>query len=444
MFKRSLLLGLTVFSLISCSVQKQIATSANTLFHDPVIENAHVGISIFEPATNQYWYNYNANKYFVPASNTKIPTCYVALKHLSDSLPAIQYAENDTAIFLIPTGDPTLLHPNFKFQPLIDLLKHTSKKIYINANNWKDEPWGAGWEWDDYNDEWDAERSPLPVYGNELKWIQTQTLEKLDGVNEQYVPSVFSEPEVDWDVTFDTNRNDSVFFVKRKRGANSYTIFEGNEKYVEQLVPFVTNGIESALGLIRDSIGKEILPIERIPGNTRFRTIYSQPIDSLLKPLMYHSDNFFAEQILMMTSNKLLGIMNDEKIIDTLLKTDFKDLPQKPRWADGSGLSHYNLFTPLDFVFILNKLKNEFGLQRIQSIFPTGGTGTLSSYYKKDSGYIYAKTGTVAGVITISGYLYTNKNKLLLFSVLVNNRTTDGSAIRHAVERFIQGVRDNY
>ena len=61
--------------------------------------------------------------------------------------------------------------------------------------------------------------------------------------------------------------------------------------------------------------------------------------------------------------------MNDEKIIDTLLKTDFKDLPQKPRWVDGSGLSRYNLFTPQDFVAILNKMKNEFGMERIKVIF---------------------------------------------------------------------------
>ena len=71
-----------------------------------------------------------------------------------------------------------------------------------------------------------------------------------------------------------------------------------------------------------------------------------------VKTMMHRSDNFFAEQSLLMVSNKLLDVMNDEKIIDTLLKTDFKDLPQKPGWVDGSGLSQYNLFTPQDFVTI--------------------------------------------------------------------------------------------
>ena len=172
--------------------------------------------------------------------------------------------------------------------------------------------------------------------------------------------------------------------------------------------------------------------------------IHSQPTDSLLKPMMHRSDNFFAEQSLLMVSNEMLGVMNDAKIIDTLLKTDFKDLPQKPRWADGSGLSRYNLFTPQDFVAILNKMKNEFGMERIKVILPTGGEGTISSYYKADSGYIYGKTGTLSGVVAFSGYLYTKKGKLLIFSTLINNHQASATDVRKAVEKFLQGIRNHY
>ena len=140
----------------------------------------------------------------------------------------------------------------------------------------------------------------------------------------------------------------------------------------------------------------------------------------------------------------MLGVMNDEKVIDTILKTDFKDLPQKPRWADGSGLSRYNLFTPQDFVSILNKMKNEFGIERIKDIFPTGGEGTLTNYYIADSNYIYAKTGTLSGVVAISGFLYTKKGKELIFSVLINNHQASGTEVRRAVEKFLQGVRNKY
>ena len=159
---------------------------------------------------------------------------------------------------------------------------------------------------------------------------------------------------------------------------------------------------------------------------------------------MHRSDNFFAEQTLLMVSNKLLGIMSDDKIIDSILQTDFKDLPQRPRWADGSGLSRYNLFTPQDFVSILNKMKNEFGMERIKVIFPTGGEGTISSYYKADSSFIYAKTGTLSGVVALSGFLYSKKGKLLIFSTLINNHQSSSVAVRRAVEKFLQGIRNKY
>ena len=58
----------------SCSVSKQIGKQANSiLLSDAAIATGHIGISIYEPATNKYWYNYNADKYFIPASNTKQP-----------------------------------------------------------------------------------------------------------------------------------------------------------------------------------------------------------------------------------------------------------------------------------------------------------------------------------------------------------------------------------
>ena len=73
-----------VFS--SCSVSKQIARSANEdVLSSKPLQAAHVGLSIFDPASNKYLYNYQGDKYFVPASNTKIPTCYAAMKYLGDS-----------------------------------------------------------------------------------------------------------------------------------------------------------------------------------------------------------------------------------------------------------------------------------------------------------------------------------------------------------------------
>jgi len=180
------------------------------------------------------------------------------------------------------------------------------------------------------------------------------------------------------------------------------------------------------------------------PANLRWHKIKSQPTDSLFKPMMHRSDNFFAEQTLLMVGNEYLGYLSTEKTIETLLNSDLKDVPQRPKWVDGCGLSRYNLFTPQSFVYILNKMKNEFGLDRLKNILATGGTGTLSSYYKKDSGYIFAKTGTLSNNCALSGYLITKTGKILIFSVLANNYITSAVLVRKAVEKYLLAIRENY
>ncbi|MEO6539249.1 MAG: D-alanyl-D-alanine carboxypeptidase, partial [Ferruginibacter sp.] len=82
----------TLCTFFSCSVTKQISRQAeNILLKDSTIRQGHIGISIYEPATGRYWYNYNAEKYFVPASNTKLFTLYAGMKYLGDSLVGLRY-----------------------------------------------------------------------------------------------------------------------------------------------------------------------------------------------------------------------------------------------------------------------------------------------------------------------------------------------------------------
>jgi len=434
-----------ILVLSSCSVQQKISRSAKQVINDSSLLTAHVGISIYDPETGKYWYNYQGDKYFVPASNTKIPTCYAAMKYLGDSLKCFLTMENDTALFVLPSADPTFLHPDYKTQPAFDFLKRSNKKIYTTDLKWRSEALGSGWSWNDYNESYMAERSAMPIYGNVIKWVQ----EKDTNHKDQPI-MMYSIPEISWSVNF-SDVNARNFNVKRKIAENEYELIQGTEKYKELYVPFVTHGIRSSIELLSDTAGKKIsLMNEQILTKVFSKVelvvhyIKTQPTDSLLKPMMHRSDNFFAEQSLLMVSNERLGVMNDAKIIDTLLKTDFKDLPQRPRWADGSGLSRYNLFTPQDFVAILNKMKNEFGMERIKVIFPTGGTGTISNYYKADSTFIFAKTGTLSGVVALSGFLYTKKGKLLIFSTLINNHQASSTAVRRAVEKFIQGIREKY
>ncbi|MFN2457065.1 MAG: D-alanyl-D-alanine carboxypeptidase/D-alanyl-D-alanine-endopeptidase [Chitinophagaceae bacterium] len=428
----------------SCSLQKQLSGSAEKTIRDSSLLTAHVGISIFDADANRYLYNYQGDKYFVPASNTKIPTCYAAMKYLGDSIPGLEVTQLQNHLFITGTGDPTLLHEDFKVHPVYNFLKSLDQgkeTVWFGSKGWEATALGSGWAWNDFDAAYMVERSSFPVYGNIVTFSG-----RFDSI--RIFPKGFKDSIHEYSVP-----GGYLSSVTRSQYNNRFNTYSyGKSNRVIQ-VPFITS-VRLNLQLFEDSLKntRKIVPPDwppRVMENVQSSSpksykIFSQPTDSLLKPMMHRSDNFFAEQSLLMVSNEALGVMNDAKIIDTILKTDFKDLPQRPRWADGSGLSRYNLFTPQDFVIILQKMKNEFGMDRIKEIFPTGGEGTLSSYYKSDSTFIYAKTGTLSGVVALSGFLYTKKNKQLIFSVLVNNHNSSATAIRRAVERFLQGVRNKY
>ncbi len=442
-----LLLLISVLFLASCSIQQKLSKELKkNLLNDSAFTNAFVGVAVYDVEKKQFLYQHNSNKYFVPASNTKLPTLYAGMKYLGDSLVGLKYTEQNDTLFLQPTGDPTLLHSDYKQNPVVDFLKLQNKTMVITNSNWKAEALGYGWAWDDYLGYYMTERSSMPVYGNIIKWIQQRSVEKKETGNDTSV-SVFTDPEINWDANFSTKKS-AAFDVTRPRTENVYIIHEGKEMKRELEIPFVTNGLQSALALLKDTLHKDIsetnFQVSKNPERSRgtdFQIIHSQPSDSMFRPLMHRSDNFFAEQTLMMVSNILLGYMDEQKLIDTLLKTDLNGFPQKPKWVDGSGLSRYNLFTPEDFVWLLGKMKDEFGLERLKLLLPTGNEGTLRNYYKDESGLIFAKTGSLTGHLALSGFLVTAQNKLLIFSVIVNNHNTSPASIRRAVEKFLQKLR---
>ena len=416
---------------MSCSLQHKIGKQANVaILSRPDFSMAHVGIAVYDATTNKPLYKYNADKLFIPASNTKLFTCFAAMRYLGDSLIAAMYTIDNDKLIVQATGDPTFLHHDFTRQPLFELMKQsrfTSVGLYtkFGAN-----PLGKGWMWDDVNADYMAERDPFPIYGN----LATFTF---NGDTLTTVPHrlpVVGKPVQGQDWEVERNLGGHYFIIK-----NGF----GNKEAVKTGTLSMERG-SFAAGWLQDTLHKDVV-FESEPGETaKALLLYSQPTDSLLKIMMHRSDNFFAEQTLLMVSNNKLGVMDDTRIIDTLLKEDFKGLPQQPRWVDGSGLSRYNLFSPNDFVWLLSKMRNEIGMERIKNILPTGNTGTLSGLYAGNANRIFAKSGTLSNNVALSGYLLTRHNKTLIFSVLINNHLSSATAIRKGIEAFLNQLIDLY
>jgi D-alanyl-D-alanine carboxypeptidase/D-alanyl-D-alanine-endopeptidase (penicillin-binding protein 4) len=83
-------------------------------------------------------------------------------------------------------------------------------------------------------------------------------------------------------------------------------------------------------------------------------------------------------------------------------------------------------------------MRVQFGMERIKGIFPQGDSGTLKNYYVGSNGKIYAKTGSMSGVLALSGFVYGKGNRLMIFSILVNNYNGSGANGRRAIERFVK------
>ncbi len=423
----------------SCSIHKKInGQQLSQLLNESAIATGQIGICVYEPTTGKYLYNLNASKYFIPSSNVKLFTLYAGLKYLGDSLPGLKIIEDAGHIIIAATGDPTLLHPYFTNQPIFDFLSKTSKQVFAAKTLFSTTAYGKGWSWDDYNESFMNEKSALPVYGNNI--IFRGTSNKLT-----FYPSAAEKHFI---FSFDSTTGNSGYVkeVQREYFRNHFTLKFNGSKKTERIIPFITSDSLAYL-LLEDTLHKKIYypnPSVSPVDMALAKTLFSRPSDSLYIPMMYDSDNFFAEQTLLMLSNKLWGIMNEATIIDSILFKDLKDIPQKPQWVDGSGLSRYNLFTPQSFVYLLNKMKNEFGLEKMKTILPTGGQGTLKNYFLNDSGFILAKTGTLSNNCSISGYLITKKNKLLIFSILNNNYISNATPVKRAVEKFLHNLRQNH
>ena len=392
-------------------------------FNSDFYSTQFTGFYLYDPITKEELYNYNGNKFFIPASNTKIFTLYTSMKMLNDSIPAFKYQLINDELHVQGTGDPTFLHPKYKNTRAVDFLKNNGSKLIFHWNNFDEESFLPGWTWDDFRKNYSPERSQFPIHenlvsisknGNSIKTFPTY-FEELTEIREMPEPRSFY---------------DNKFYISNKKRSAK--------------VPFIVNEtvIEKSLSQI---LGKPV-DMVKSPMAREAKVFYSQKSDDVYREMMESSDNFLAEHLLILASSTLPGKLSAAEIIAYAKQNLLKELKQQPEWFDGSGLSRYNLFTPQSFSQVLEKMYNEFPEERLFSIFPIGGkTGTIKNRYRDTmQPYIYAKTGTLSNNVTLSGYLKTKSGRTLIFSLMNNNSVKNLSWIRNENEKLLRIVRDHY
>ena len=427
-FKILFIVAAIAMVLSACSVRQ----AQKTLLSSEAVKGAHIGIAVYNDTKGNWLTKYQSDHYFTPASNTKILATYLGLQFLGDSLPGWKMAENADTLFLMPMGDPSFMHPEFRYQPVVDIIKNTKKQVVIVGNQQDQfEIFGSGWSWADYAEDYQPERSRMPIYGNVVHFYQSN--KKLEAIKPFYFFKDFVDLDKVAEKNWSRNRLGNRFFTTNENNKSKYF----QVPFSQEVAPMLL-----AVSLLKDTLEKSISFQKNasIPASS-YKTIKTVPTDSLLKIMMLRSDNFYADQIVLMASAQLFGKMDDAALIDSAKKLFFADLPQNMRWVDGSGLSRYNLNTPENYITILQQMQAKFGEDRVKNIFEKGGEGTISAYYKNFPGTMYAKTGTLGGQVALSGFIYTPKQQKLYFSVLVANHMSPSSAlVRRAVETYLTSV----
>jgi D-alanyl-D-alanine carboxypeptidase/D-alanyl-D-alanine-endopeptidase (penicillin-binding protein 4) len=416
---------LFLIAAVSCGSHRYISkeiTRAEQDFKD------HIGFVLYDPNAAKVIFDHQGDRYFTPASNTKIFTLYVSLRLLGDSIPALRYAVRGDSMIFWGTGDPGFLYENTeKRSDVYDFLKNSPGNLFFSSSNFQSTYLGAGWSWDDYAETYQVERTPFPVFGNRA--LITKVRDKF-----------ISKPDVFVFVLGDSSQTTRSSLV-RSIDANIMTYHPGKTNRPLQWRSPVRISDEVVAKVLSDTLKREVrLTKSRLPIDAQ--TVYSSHPDSLYKVLMQSSDNFIAEQLLLLCSNAVSDTLKPEIAIRYAKKNLLNDLPDAPVWVDGSGLSRYNLFTPRSMVKLWDKIYAIVPRQRLFEIVAVGGkSGTLRNYYKGDKGpFIFGKTGFLANNYTLSGYMVTKQGRTLIFSWMNNNFTGSASEVRARMELILKTI----
>ncbi|NNC69940.1 MAG: D-alanyl-D-alanine carboxypeptidase, partial [Flavobacteriaceae bacterium] len=225
---------------------------------------------------------------------------------------------------------------------------------------------------------------------------------------------------------------------------NSNTFYIGRTDTLQRTPPFKTSN-KLVATLLERLLNKRV-QIATETNHFNYKSLYATSKDSILKKMLVVSDNMIAEQLLLQVGNEVANLYNVDSAISYSLKNHLYDLPQEPRWVDGSGLSRYNLFTPETIVKLLEKMYDEIPRSKLLNYFAVGGSsGTLKNWYgHSQRPYVFAKSGTLSNNYNLSGYLITKNGRILIFSCLNNHFKIPLAEVKTDIEKMLFNIYNQY
>lgn len=450
----------------------ELGTRIDERLNDPELAESHWGVLIESVETGEVWYERNADRLFVPASNQKILVAAASYRSLGPDFAfttTVRHTgEIDDGVLqgdlvVVGNGDPTIYdrffsHSHDVFKGWARELKEKGVRritgnIVGDDNAWEDRHFGRGWPMDEITPWYYAEYGPLTFNENyvDLQFIPPSTVDG-DLVIEPNVESSYftliNEVEV-----VDAGRN--RISMDRPLFSNtitvSGTVVAGSRPFEE--TPTITNPTLFYVTALKEVLASEGIEVEGDPVDCDdlatwkeqdlpvLITHLSPPLREIVPLFMKRSQNMNGENLVHAMGWQAEGFGSFEagrRVVQEELAAFGID-PDGFRFADGSGLSRYNHISPRQIVAI-NRGMYQSDLRELwlDSMAVAGVDGTLRRISDDSplANNVRGKTGTLSHVRSLSGFVTTADGEQLLFSIL-NNGSLRGSSAVDAVSHDV-------
>lgn len=395
---------------------------------------------------------------------------------------------------VVGSGDPTIsdrggaatrVFESWADQLLAAGITRIDGRIIGDDNRFDDRPLGDGWAWDDMAYSYAAPGGALPFNENIVRIIVTP------GATPGQPATVRLDPDgsgltVRSAVTTGAPTLDAN--VDLSRQLNSTTVYltgvvpaTGKDTALSATVDnptiFFVNALRATLIRKGIAVTGPAVDIDDLPASTQtaaaqtaaqtaatprrvLLTHQSPPLSEIGTTFMKVSQNLFGETLMTLIGARAAeadGSAATSGIAPFPVNHHHYEAARKvyeqmlAAWGvpksefvlvDGSGLSRYNFVTPHMLVRILKRMARDPRLgPQFESTLPIGGKdGTLGPRMKgtKSENNVHAKTGSLANVRALSGYLRTADGERIVFSIIANNFNVPTPAVDAITDQVVE------
>jgi len=419
------------------SFPQSLKTKLDNVLKDKFFESCLVSIQAEDLTTNKTLYKKNEKILLRPASNMKVITSAAGLYFLGPDyefktdLYYDGYISSDTLygnVYVVGGCDPDFKTPDLYY--FVDAIKSLNVSV-IKGNIYGDVSfkdslyWGNGWMWDDDPSSDAPYLSALNLNDNCVEVFYNGTEDETEIFPKTKYVNIFrieNNEKLIVDRNWFEKRNDII--IKGENDDKKHYLKVNILEPAKYFLTVFSEILDSNSVHLNGDIGLKNLP-ESAKQICSFKRKFGDIIENLNKT----SDNLSAEMTLYALGDKYSGkpatVDSGIQFINMLIDSiglNHKDY----RIVDGSGVSHYNVVS----AELLSKLLKYFyeEIPELYTIliesFPIAGVdGTLENRMRKTAAAInvHAKTGTLTGVSTLSGYLTTKTNHTVAFSIMMQN-----------------------